>query len=108
MWDWAIWGALIAAFLAGVAALAFLVVRTLQAWRDVKRTRRRTVLRLDDFAARSEVVAERLSTVGETAELQQSLARLRVSLARLAVLREALDEAAEETVDRVAVFVPRK
>jgi len=108
MWDWAIWTALIVTFLAGIAALVLLVVRVLQAWRDLKRTRRRSVRRLDNFAARAEATAERLETAGDTAELEQSLGRLRISLARLAVLTDALDEAAEDTVDRVLAFVPRK
>jgi predicted nuclease with TOPRIM domain len=108
MWDWTIWGALIAAFLAGIAALVFLIVRTLQSWREVKRSRRDVARRLDEFAAKSEAIAERLATAGDTAELQESLGRLRVSLARLAVLTNALDEAAENTVDRVVAFVPRK
>jgi hypothetical protein len=108
MWDWAVWTALILAFLAGIAALALVVVRVLQAWRDLKRTRRRSVRRLDEFAAKAEATADRLATAGDTIELQESVARLRISLARLAVLRNALDEAAADTVDRVAVFVPRK
>ena len=108
MWDWAIWAALILAFLAGIAALALVVVRVLEAWRDLKRTRRRAIRRLDAFAAKNEATAERLATAGDTVELQESLGRLRVSLAQLAVLRNALDEAAEETVDRVIAFAPRK
>ena len=108
MWDWAIWTALIVTFLAGSAALGFLVVRILQAWRDLKRTRRRSIRRLDNFATRAEATAARLETAGDTAELEESLGRLRISLARLAVLTNALDEAAEDTVDRVLAFVPRK
>ena len=108
MWDWAIWTALILAFSAGIAALVLLVVRVLQAVRDLKRTRRRAVRRLDQVAANGEATAERLATAGDTAELQESLDRLRVSLARLGVLRNALDEAAEDTVDRVIAFLPRK
>ena len=38
--NWAIYGALIAAFLAIAAAAAFLFVRTLQGWRALKRLRR--------------------------------------------------------------------
>ena len=108
MWDWAIWTALIVTFLAGIAALVLLVIRVLQAWRDLKRTRRRSVRRLDNFAAKAEATAERLETAGDTVELEESIGRLRVSLARLAVLTNALDEAAEDTIDRVIAFVPRK
>jgi hypothetical protein len=108
MWDWAIWTALIVTFLAGIAALVFLVVRILQARRDLKRTRRRSTRRLDNVAAKAEATAERLATAGDTAELEKSLGRLRVSLTRLAVLTNALDEAAEDTIDRVTAFLPRK
>src|SRR5262249_43270405 len=108
MWDWAIWTALILAFIAGIVALVLLVVRVLQAVRDLKRTRRRAVRRLDQVAANGEATAERLATPGGTAERQESLERLRGSRARLAVLRNALDEAAEDTVDRVIAVLPRK
>ena len=107
MWDWAIWGALILAGLAGIAALALVFARARQAWRDVRDTRRDVVRRLDDLVREGEETAEKVATPGETAELQQSLARLRVSLARLAVLRTALDEA-QVTFGWVTVFVPRR
>src|SRR5207253_2389739 len=83
MWDWAIWGALILAGLAGIAALALVFARARQAWRDVRDTRRDVVRRLDDLVREGEETAEKVATPGETAELQQSLARLRVSRARL-------------------------
>ena len=107
MWDWAIWGALIFAALAGTAAFALLVKRALGAWRDVKDARRDVVRRLDDLAARVEATAERVAAAGETEELQESVGRLRVSLAQLAVLRAALDDA-HDTVGRVTAYLPRK
>ena len=105
MWDWAIWGALILAGLAGIAALALVFARARQAWRDVRDTRRDVVRRLDDLVREGEATAEKVAAAG--AELQQSFARLRVSLARLAVLRTALDEA-QVTFGWVTVFVPRR
>lgn len=107
MWDWAIWGSLIAVFLAGIAALALVVVRSRAAWRDVRYTGQDTVRRLDDLTVKAEATADRLETAGDTAELQESVGRLRVSLAKLAVLRNALDEV-QDGVGRVTVVVPRK
>ncbi len=107
MWDWAIWGALIFAALAGTAAFALLLKRALGAWRDVKDARRDVVRRLDDISAKVEATAERVAAAGDTAELQESVGRLRVSLAQLAVLRATLDDA-HDTVGRVTAYLPRK
>jgi hypothetical protein len=107
MWDWAIWGSLIAVFLAGVAALALVVMRTRNAWRAVRYTGRDTVRRLDDITAKAEATADRLETAGDTAELEESVGRLRISLAQLAVLTDALDEA-QLFFGRVAAALPRK
>jgi hypothetical protein len=107
MWDWSIWGALILTALAGIAALVLLAARTRRAWHDVKNVRRDLVGPLEEFTAKAEATAERLSTAGDTAELQASVARLRVSLARLEVLTAALDEA-QVPFGRVAAFLPFK
>jgi len=107
MWDWAVWGSLIAVFVAGIAALVLVVVRARGAWRDVRQTGLETVRRLDDITAKAEATADRLETAGDTTELQESLGRLRVSIARLAVLTDALDEV-QVGVARVAAVVPRK
>jgi hypothetical protein len=107
MWDWAVWGSLIVAFLAGVAALVLVVVRARRSWRDVRYRGRDTVRRLEDVTAKAEVTADRLETAGDTAELQESVGRLRVSLARLTVLTDALDEA-QVYFGRLAAVVPRK
>ena len=107
MWDWAVWAALIVVGLAGIAALALLAVRTLEAWRAVKKTHAAVVGGLDGFAARAEAVADTLAVGADTAELQESLGRLRLSLARLAVLRAAIDEA-DDTFGRTITIVPYK
>ena len=105
MWDWAIWGALIAGALAVAGALALLGVRILQGWRDFKRARRHVFGGLDVLAAKGEATTEKAATAGETGELQRSLLRLRGALAQLAVLREAVDEAQDSFggLDRVHV-----
>ena len=107
MWDWAIWGALTLAALAGVAALALLAVRAREAWREVKSIRRDVVHRLGELGAKGEATADKAAAAGDNAELQESLGRLRVSLARLAVLRGALEEA-QVTFGRVTAVIPRK
>jgi hypothetical protein len=107
MWNWAIWGALIVAALAGSAALALLARRALTAWRDIMDTRRDVVRRLDQLSARGEATAEKVAAAGDTPEVQASLGRLRVSLAQLDVLRAAIDEA-QVTFGRVTAVVPRK
>jgi hypothetical protein len=108
MWDWAIWAALILVTVAGIAAFALLVLRSLKAWRAIQHTGGEILRGLDDFTAKAEEVAEKIAAAENgTAEVQESLGRLRVSLARLAVLRAAIDD-----VDRmfggVAAAVPRK
>ena len=107
MWNWAIWAALVLVTVAGIAALALLVVRTLEAWRVFKETRGSVVGGLDAFAAEAEAVADKLAAAGDTAELHESVGRLRVSLARLDVLRAALDEV-DGTVGRVTAHIPHK
>jgi hypothetical protein len=105
MWDWAIWAALVLATMAGIAAFALLVVRSLEALRTFKQTRGAVVGGLDEFAVRAGAVADKLDAAGNTAELQESVGRLRVSLARLDVLRAALDEV-DGTAGRVTAFRP--
>jgi HAMP domain-containing protein len=106
MWDWAIWGGLAAGALAVVAALLFLAVRVLQAWRDLKRVRRHLLRELGELGEKGEQTADKAASLGETEELERSVARLRRSLAQLAVLRSAVDEA-QQTLGAKTV-VPEK
>jgi hypothetical protein len=105
MWDWAIWGALAAGFVAVLVAFGFLVVRILRTWRDLKRTRRHVARALDRLAANGERTATLAAGVGESEELERSVARLRRSLAQLAVLSAAIDEA-QHTFDDAITLVP--
>jgi hypothetical protein len=82
-------------------------VRTLEAWRVLKKTRAAVVGGLDGFAARAEAAADKLAVGADTTELQESLGRLRLSLARLAVLRAAIDEA-DDTFGLATAIVPHK
>jgi hypothetical protein len=107
VWNWAIYATLIVGFLAGSAAIAFLVVRALEGWRTLKRLRRglgRELLRIADLG---DVTADKLGTATDSTELESSLSRLRVGLARLAVLRRALDEV-QDTFERFTLVYPRK
>jgi len=103
MWNWAIYGALLASALLATGALALLAVRVLQGWRDVKRLRRHVFRDLDRLFARVETFAEKATAAADTSRLETSVARLRESLARLAVLRAALEEATAFTA-----LIPRK
>ncbi len=100
MWDWLVYGALLAAALAVIAALANFTARALLAWRDFKRLRRHVGKELTRVGALAEVTAEKAARAGDTEELETSLARLRVSLARVAVLRAAFADATS--------WIPRK
>jgi hypothetical protein len=105
--DWAVYGALIVAALVVVAATVFVVVRSLQAWRNFKRFRRHLGRELDELSAAGERTAEAAERASDSVELTASTGRLRRSLVRLAILRSALDEATG-TVTRVAALYPRK
>ncbi len=105
--DWAIYAALIVGFLAGLAAIAYLLVRALEAWRALKRLRRGLGRELERLADLGEATADKLETVTDNAQLESSLSRLRVDLARFAVLRQALDEA-QESFGWLALVYPRK
>jgi hypothetical protein len=107
VWNWAIYGALIVGFLAGSAAIAYLLVRTLDAWRAFKRLRRGIGRELEHLADLGEATADKLETATDTAKVESSLSRLRVDLARVAVLRQAFDEA-EDAFKRFAFVYPRK
>jgi hypothetical protein len=107
VWDWAIYGALIVGFLAGTAAIGYLLVRTLDAWRAFKRLRRGIGRELERLADLGEATADKVGTATDTAKVESSLSRLHADLARFAVLRQAFDEA-EHTFKRFAFVYPRK
>ena len=106
MWDWAIWGALVVASTAEVAALALFFVRTRAAWRGLRATRLDILRGLDEVASKASLTADKAAAAGDTAELQESLGRLRASIARLDVLRTALDDV-QLTFGRLTAVVPR-
>jgi hypothetical protein len=103
MWDWLVYGALIAGAIAALTAATLLAVRVLQAWRSFKRLRRHVFRDLDKVAEKAEATLDKMGAATDTAELDASIARLRRSLARLAILREAWDEATSFTA-----LIPRK
>jgi hypothetical protein len=107
MWNWAIWGALIAGFLCVLGALAFLAVRVLEAWRVFKRVRRHLFHAIERLTERGTELAEQAAQAADVSEAMEHVARLRRSLARLAVLREAISEA-QDTLGRFAAVMPRK
>ena len=104
--DWAIYGALLVGALAMAGAIALLVVRSLRAWRDVKRFRRHLGKELDRLADLGEQTVQKLETATNTAELDEHLSHLRVTLARFAVLRASLDESLD-TFRRLGAVYPR-
>src|SRR3954465_13165973 len=80
--DWAVYGALIAAFLVVIGAAAVLVVRALRGWRDLKRFRRRLGRELFELADKAERTSDIVERVSDQGELEETLVRLRISLAR--------------------------
>jgi len=106
VFEWLIYAALIAAFVAVVAAAVRLVVRVSHTWRGFKRLRRQLVKELDRLTLAADMLAAKAEKTGDMERLEESLARLRVSLARIQVLRNAMDEV-EALVERVAFFYPR-
>jgi len=105
--DWAVYAALIVAGLAVVAAAAFVVIRSLQAWRDFKRFRRQLGHELDHLADAGERTAAAAERATDSADLSASVGRLQRSLGRLAVFRSALADATG-TVTRFTALYPRK
>ena len=107
MWNWLIYAALLAGALAIFAALLFLAVRILEAWRDFKRLRRHVAKELDRLADAGERLADSAARASDTTRLEQRVDHLRATLARYAVLREAIDEVTG-TFGRVTAFIPSK
>jgi hypothetical protein len=107
MWNWLVYAALLAGAVAILAALLFLAVRSLGAWRDFKRLRRHVAKELDRLADAGERLADSAARASDTTRLEERVDGLRATLARYAVLREAADEVAG-TLGRVTALVPRK
>ena len=105
--DWAVYGALIAAFLAIAASAALLAVRVLQGWRTLKRFRRHLARALEQLAERADHTGEIVERISDQRELESALARLRVALAQSGVLRAAVGEVTD-SLGRVAAVYPRK
>ena len=104
--DWAVYGALIAGFLAIAAGIAFLAVRVLQGWRTWKRARRHLARALAALADTADHTGEIVEHISDQRELEAGLASLRVALARLNVLRAAVDEA-DDAFRRITAVYPR-
>ena len=108
VYDWFIYGALIAGGVVLAFATVRLVTQALKTWRDFKRLRRHLVRELDRVATSAEAAAEKMAaTETRTHRLEQSLGRLNVSIARLRVLTDAIDEV-DTTFGRGAWYYPRK
>jgi len=108
MWEWLVWGALAAMFIAILGGLVFVAVRGLRAWRDVKRFRRHGSKAFDHLTVAAAEMAEKAAARVEGAEeLQRSAARLQRSLAELAVLRRAVEEA-QDTLAFPPALLARK
>jgi len=105
--DWAIYSALFVGAAAVVGAAAFLVVRSLQAWRTLKRFRRHLGHSLGDLAASAEHTGVVVDRVSDQQQLEASLARLRIGLARFNVLRASVDEV-NRSLTRITSVYPRK
>jgi hypothetical protein len=104
--DWAVYGALIAGFLAIAGGAALLAVRMLQGWRTWKRARRQLARSLAALAATADHTGDIVEGISDQRELEAALASLRVALARLNVLRAAVDEVGD-SVRRVTAVYPR-
>ena len=104
--DWAVYGALIAGFLAIAAGIAFLTVRVLQGWRTWKRARRQLARSLATLADTAGHTGDIVESISDQSELEAALAGLRVALAQLNVLRAALDEVGD-SVRRITAVYPR-
>jgi hypothetical protein len=105
--DWAVYGALIAGFLAFAGAAALLAVRALQGWRALKRFRRHLGRALQDLADNADRTGEIVERVSDQRQLEATLASLRRSLAVFNVLRAAVDELTD-SLGRVTAVYPRK
>jgi hypothetical protein len=90
-----------------LAAAAYLAVRSLQGWRQWKRTRRHLAKSLALLAATADRTGEIVERVSDQRELEAALAHLRLTLRSFDVLREAIGEVTD-SFGRVAAVYPRK
>jgi hypothetical protein len=105
--DWAVYGALIAGSAAILGAAAYLTVRVLQGWRQLKRTRRHLAKSLAALADSADHTGEIVERITDQRALEGSVARLRVTLRRFDVLRAAVGEVTD-SLGRVTAVYPRK
>jgi HAMP domain-containing protein len=103
--NWWIYAALGGSVLAVSAAAIVLAVRVLEAWRSLKRLRRRLAKELDHVNELSARAADGAARAGEQERLGESLGRLRSSLAQLAILRKAFDDATGPLRRVVALYL---
>jgi hypothetical protein len=100
-----VWIALGVAVVASTASLVVAVRAGRRAWRAFRATTRAVSAALGDLGERLERLAGAMPTHGP--QLERGGAQLSVSLARFAVLRSALDEAAD-AVSPLTILYPRK
>jgi hypothetical protein len=105
---WLVWIALGVGGTAVVASVAFVVVRGLALWRQLKATAAAASAELERLAASAEQVAARAERLGEGApRLSERLERLRRTQARLGILLAAWGDV-RSSVERITAVVPRK
>jgi hypothetical protein len=86
----------VVAICSGIAGLALVGVRALEAFRAFRSVSERTGTALRDLSAKAELTAATAEKAADTSELQESVARLRGALAQLAVLKAALEKADQQ------------
>ncbi|MGE5691845.1 MAG: hypothetical protein ACM33B_14930 [Pseudomonadota bacterium] len=105
LWVWVSLGIALAAL---VGSIAFVVVKTLAAWRGFRSFSGSLGGTLAGVTASADAVAVKAAAVGDDSErLAAALERLGRSRARLAVLSAAISDV-REAVGRVTGIVPRK
>jgi hypothetical protein len=105
---WIFWLALAVTLAALIASLAFVGVRGLALWRQLRATGGDLLREVDRVTTSAEVLASQTeSMAGATEQLDAALARLAVSRARLMVLLEAGGEV-RSSLARVTGYVPRE
>jgi len=103
-----VWLALVVSFLAVAGSIAFLVIRTLEAWRGFRSFSTTVGEATAAVNAKVEVLEPKAEALGERGDrVSASVARLARSQAQLAVLTTALAEA-RESVSWFTAVAPRK